>query len=88
MLPAESAVAAALLREVACVLEFDQFRQRYRLPSAVAVLADSDPAREASIWHNRIFNPALPDTVQVLAFQPDWEGADADPAPKISDRPR
>jgi hypothetical protein len=30
------------------------------------------PAREAAIWHNRLFNPALPDTVHVLEFKPDW----------------
>lgn len=86
----DSAVGSTLARAGACVLEFDQFRQRYRLPAAAAVLAMDDPAREASIWHNRIFNPALPDRVMVLAFAPDWERAEADPPPPLrtSDRPR
>lgn len=81
VLTGDSAVGADLLREGACVLEFGQFRQRYRLPCAVAGLTPGDPVREASIWHNRIFNPSLPDAVQVLAFQPDWESAQARPGP-------
>jgi hypothetical protein len=44
-------------------------------------LPSGDPAREATIWHNRLFNPSLPDDVQVLAFRPDWDLAEATPAP-------
>ena len=41
-----------------------------------------DPARDATLWHNRLFNPALPDEVQVLAFRPDWAvRRQASPAP-------
>jgi len=83
-----SAVAATLLREGGCVLEFDQFRQRYRLPCEVTAFPPGDPGREASIWHNRIFNPTLPDSAQALAFQPDWEKAEADPPVRISDTRR
>ena len=46
------------------MLEFDQFRQFYRLPCAVFELAAGDPPREATLWHNRLFNPALPDDVR------------------------
>ena len=63
------------------MLEFDQFRQFYRLPCAVFELAAGDPLRDASIWHNRIFNPSLPDDVRVLAFRPDWTVAEARPEP-------
>jgi hypothetical protein len=80
VLPAESAVADTLLREATCLLEFDQFRQFYSLPCAVFALSDSDAAREATLWHNRLFNPALPDAVFVLAFRPDWARAEARPA--------
>jgi hypothetical protein len=76
-----STVAAALIRDAACVLEFDQFRQFYRLPCAVARLEPGDPVRETSIWHNRLFNPSLPDSAEVLAFQPDWANATARPGP-------
>ena len=64
-----------------CILEFDQFAQSYRLPCAVSELKTGDAAREAAVWHNRLFNRALPETVQVLAFQPDWASAGANPGP-------
>jgi hypothetical protein len=81
LLPGGSALGATLLAARACVLEFDQFRQLYRLPSRVSQLPSGDPAREATLWHNRLFNPLLPDDVQVLAFRPDWDMAEATPAP-------
>jgi hypothetical protein len=79
-LPESSPVAAILLEDEICLLEFDQFRQFYRLPCAVFELPAGDTAREATLWHNRLFNPALPDDVQVLAFRPDWANAEARPA--------
>jgi hypothetical protein len=80
LLPGGSALTATLLAEHACILEFDQFRQFYRLPSRVSALPSGDPAREATLWHNRLFNPSLPDDVQVLAFRPNWDLAEATPA--------
>jgi hypothetical protein len=67
-----SALASSLLDDGACVLEFDQSRQRYRIPCKVRELKPADAAREAAVWHNRLFNPALPDVVHVIAFKPDW----------------
>ncbi len=77
VLPVGSPLATTLLDAATCVLEFDQFRQFYRLPSTVSALAAGEPAREATLWHNRLFNPALPDDVLMLAFQPDWAKAKA-----------
>ena len=68
-----------------CILVFEQGRQRYELPCKVRELKPGKPAREAAIWHNRLFNPALPDTVHVLGFQPDWASARADPWPASSE---
>jgi hypothetical protein len=79
VLDAASPLAAKLLDEKHCVLAFDQFSQRWRLPCAVARLAADDPAREASVWHNRIFNPLLPDDACVLQFKPDWRSAAGPP---------
>lgn len=79
VLPEDSSITARLAGAGACVLEFDQWRQAFRLPCAVTRLADGDAAREAALWHNRIFNPLLPDGVHVFAFQPDWAAASADP---------
>ena len=81
LLAGESPLAAALIADPVCVLEFEQFRQSYRLPCSVAELAPDDPAREATIWHNRLFNPSAPESVRVLAFQPDWTRAEAKPGP-------
>jgi hypothetical protein len=38
-------------------------------------LGERDEAREASLWHNRIFNPSLPDDAIVLELKPDWAKA-------------
>ena len=78
VLPEGSRLAAALTAQGHCTLAFDQFSQAYRLPCAVAALKPGDAAREAAIWHNRLFNPALPETVHVVAFQPDWASAEAE----------
>lgn len=78
VLPEGSPVAAALMAEGRCTLAFEQFSQAFSLPCAVAALKPGDAAREAAIWHNRLFNPALPETVHVVAFQPDWASAEAE----------
>lgn len=74
-----SALAGRLLGAGACRLEFEQYSQRYRLPCAVSELARDDAARQATYWHNSLFNPGLPGDVRVLAFTPDWARAEADP---------
>lgn len=71
-----STLADSLLDYGVCVLEFVQSQQRYRVRCTVRKLKPGDRAREAAIWHNRLFNPALPDTVQVIAFKPDWTWAE------------
>ena len=70
-----SPLAASLLAEKSCVLEFDQYAKVFRIPCAVRQLSKRDEARAASLWHNRIFNPALPDDALVLELKPDWAKA-------------
>jgi hypothetical protein len=72
VLPADSSLAASLIAAGECALEFEQARQRYRIPCKLRELKPGNAAREAAIWHNRVFNPALPDTGRVIAFKPDW----------------
>lgn len=74
-----STVATALLERQECVLEFGQYNQTYSLPCTVRELPSSDPAREATLWHNRIFNPEIPSDVHILGFRPDWSQAQAKP---------
>lgn len=68
----DSGVAARLIEASQCVLEFDQFNQRYSLPSAVTILAEEDLAYQSTYWHNAMFNPSLPGSPRILAFTPDW----------------
>lgn len=82
VLPDDSDLAGNLVSGGRCVLEFDQFSQTFRLPCKVSELEAKDAAREAAIWHNRLFNPSLPGSVHVLGFKPDWASAEANPAPR------
>jgi hypothetical protein len=74
----QSELAARLIRDGRCVLEFEQFSQSYRLPCAVFAAEAGEPVRDATLWHNRLFNPALPDDVSVLGFRPDWRSVETD----------
>jgi len=78
---AAAPAAEAALAEGGCVLRFAQFGQRYALPCAVRRLSREDPLLEATWWHNALFNPRLPPDLQILAFQPDWGTAEAEPSP-------
>ncbi len=73
----DSALALRLLRDGRCVLEFDQFNQGYRIPCAVQDLSERDISYQATYWHNALFNPSLPPAPRILAFAPDWGGAQA-----------
>jgi hypothetical protein len=77
VLPPGSPLAAALSSQAKCILEFDQFSQRYRFSCAVLDLPKGDSVREAAIWHNRAFNPSLPDDAIVLGLKPEWKPARA-----------
>ena len=70
-----SALAEQLLVDGKCLLEFEQFGQSYTLPCRIRQLELDEPAAQATIWHNRVFNPSLPDDVCLLGFQPDWDEA-------------
>ncbi len=74
-----SDLADQLLAAGHCVLDFEQYSQRYRLPCAARNLGQDEPAFQATYWHNALFNPALPGGLRVLAFQPDWARAEAEP---------
>ncbi len=67
-----SALLDRVLDAGRCVLDFEQFEQRYRLNCRVCELASSDPAFEFTFWHNSLFNPAIPADARVIAFKPDW----------------
>jgi hypothetical protein len=74
---ADSTVAAALIAEGRCVLHFREAAAGYRVPCAVAELAEGEAAARVTCWHNRLFGPDPAAGVRVLAFRPDWERATA-----------
>jgi len=73
---ADAPLADALLAAKRCVLDFAQGRYAFQVPCKVKELEDGDTNRDAAVWHNRIFNPGVADTVRVLAFKPDWKTAE------------
>ena len=75
----ESKLAARLVKSGVCALRFEQYSQRYVLPCRVRPLAESDPAWQATYWHNSLFNREIPAGIAILGFQPDWATAKADP---------
>jgi hypothetical protein len=76
-----SAMAQHILRLKTVILDFEQYAQRYRMACAVKRLGLRDIAREASLWHNRLFNPNLGNNAEVLSFRPNWKNAMAEPWP-------
>ena len=42
-------------------------------------LSGNDPLREATFWHNLLFNPRLSADCIVLGFEPDWPRSSAEP---------
>ena len=78
---AHSPIAQTILETSECLLDFEQYGQRYTMFCSVRSLAGEDASRQASLWHNRIFNPELSEDSVVLAFLPDWKNVHADPMP-------
>jgi len=78
-LPDDAPLAETLLSAKSCVLDFAQGRYAFRLPCKAKMLKMDNTDRAAAIWHNRVFNPALPETVHVVAFKPDWASGRAEP---------
>jgi len=71
----QSAIAARLMAHGRCILEFEEYAQGYRIPCAVAALAEDHALYQAAYWHNRLFNPNQPEALSILSFTPDWSHA-------------
>ena len=74
----DSASAAALVDHRECRLAFEQFSQRFDVHCTVRRLSPANPLREATFWHNLLFNPRLSADCIILGFEPDWPGSEAD----------
>lgn len=71
---------AARMREAEEVtLIFSAFSQRFDLQCKVWRLAAHNPLHQATMAHNRLFNPSMPPDTEVLAFEPDWPACTSEP---------
>ena len=77
--PPGSDGAKAIRRAERCRLDFEAFGQRFGLECRVWKLTAKNPLWQATYWHNRLFNPGLPETTVILGFEPDWRASAADP---------
>lgn len=77
----DSKLAEKLISEKEILLGFNQQNQQYKIPCSVLELNVEEKEFQATYWHNAIFNPGLPSTVRIIAFDPIWERAHADPLP-------
>jgi hypothetical protein len=76
------AAATAILAAKSVLLEFSQYGQVFRMFAHTRRLPARAAARDASLWHNRLFNPDVPNDAVVLAFAPEWKNAVAEPWPR------
>jgi len=60
-------------------LRFDAYAQVFDLDCRVWRLAAHNPLYQATMAHNRLFNPGLSAETEVLGFEPDWANSTSDP---------
>lgn len=71
---------AATIREAGEVrLRFDAYNQVFDLSCKVWRLAPHNPLYQATVAHNKLFNPAFPPGTEVLGFEPIWDQCSSDP---------
>ncbi|QGX97059.1 hypothetical protein EI983_01720 [Roseovarius faecimaris] len=76
--PPGSDGAATIRRAKSCRLVFEAYAQRFDLSCKVWKLAQHNLLYQATMAHNRLFNPALPPDTIVLGFEPDWSASSSD----------
>ncbi|MEO3414400.1 hypothetical protein AAFO92_07085 [Roseovarius sp. CAU 1744] len=80
--PPGSPGAAQIHSAGECRLLFDAYAQKFDLSCKVWRLAPHNLLHQATIAHNKLFNPALPPDTEVLGFEPAWAASSSDPAYK------
>ena len=66
----DSPLADAFITAGQCHLKFQQDSVNYAFDFKVIELGQQDTDFLATYWHNHLFNPTLPGSVRVLAFEP------------------
>lgn len=77
--PAGSPGAAKIRAAEHVRLRFDAYAQVFDLSCKVWRLTEQNPLRQATMAHNKLFNPALAPDTEVLGFEPDWSQSTSDP---------
>ena len=75
----DSGLAKRMIGLKTCLFEFDELAQNFKMLAKVRKLSPRETAFEATLWHNRTFNPEIPNESIVLGFKPDWRSAQAHP---------
>ncbi len=63
-----------------CQLVFEAYAQTFDLTCKVWRLAPHNLLHQATMAHNRLFNPSIHPETEVLGFEPDWGASSSDPA--------
>ncbi len=71
----DSALVDRMLGGGTTILEFRQYNQEYKIPCRTRLLGPDEDAYQATLWHNRVFNPNIGENIQIAGFQPDWVAA-------------
>jgi hypothetical protein len=72
-----SALVERMMGGGKATMEFSQFSQNYRIPCRTRLLDADEEAYQATLWHNRVFNPNIGSDIEIVGFQPDWDAAAA-----------
>ena len=71
---------AATIRAAETVrLRFEAYSQIFDLSCKVWKLGPQNPLHQATMAHNRLFNPSLAHDIEILGFEPDWEASSSEP---------
>lgn len=81
VLSPETEIAKNILEAKNILLVFNQQNQKFKIPCSVQALTSDEPEYQATYWHNSLFNPNIPPNIRILAFEPDWATAQANPLP-------
>ncbi|NNJ75612.1 MAG: hypothetical protein HKP56_10665 [Anderseniella sp.] len=67
-----SALVEGMMSGEKVTLQFSQFSQNYSIPCRTRLLETDEAAYQATLWHNRVFNPNIGEDIEIVGFQPDW----------------
>ena len=64
-----SQIAKKILKLRDCLLGFEQYSQRFTMFCRARTVTRKEAAHQATLWHNRIFNPNVPNDAECWVRQ-------------------